>query len=146
MSTYPPPRGLHCITCCGSFVKREQVRGPSPLSSLPHHSLLKCGMSTLQLCYSDLKQSSPAYCLGNMFLNGNNIQKAVPDTVQALSCCCLVAQLCPTLLRPHRLQPARLLWWLSGKEFACSARDASSIRGSGEENDNLLKYSCLGIL
>ena len=47
------------------------MREPSPLSLLPHHSLLKCDMSTLQPWYSDLKPGSPAYCLENMFLKGN---------------------------------------------------------------------------
>ena len=39
-------------------------------------------------------------------------------------------------------------WWLSSKESACNAEDVDSIPGSGrytgEENDNLLQYSCLG--
>ena len=42
------------------------------------------------------------------------------------------------------------MWWLSGKESACSvgdARDVSSIpgwgRSPGEENGNPLQYSCL---
>ena len=41
-----------------------------------------------------------------------------------------------------------LPWWLSGKESACNAGDASSIPGSGrspgEGNSNPLQYSCLG--
>ena len=41
-----------------------------------------------------------------------------------------------------------LLRWLRGKEFACSAGDVSltpwSGRYPGEENGNLLQYSCLG--
>ena len=43
-----------------------------------------------------------------------------------------------------------LPWWLSGKEFACSAEDTEDVRSipglgrsSGEGNDNLLQYSCL---
>ena len=39
-------------------------------------------------------------------------------------------------------------WWLSGKESACNAGDVGSIPESGkytgEANDNLLQYSCLG--
>jgi len=41
-----------------------------------------------------------------------------------------------------------LPWWLSGKESACNAGDASLIPGSGrspgEGNSNPLQYSCLG--
>ena len=41
-----------------------------------------------------------------------------------------------------------LLWWLSGKEFACKAGHACSIPGlgsfPGEGNGNPLQYSCLG--
>ena len=29
--------------------------------------------------------------------------------LESMDCCCLVAKLCPTLLRPHGLQPIRLL-------------------------------------
>ena len=40
-----------------------------------------------------------------------------------------------------------LLWWLSGKEFACNAGDPGSIPVSGrsprEGNGNPLQYSCL---
>ena len=40
-----------------------------------------------------------------------------------------------------------LPWWLSSRESACNAGDASSIPGSerfpGEGNGNLLQYSCL---
>ena len=37
--------------------------------------------------------------------------------VYKLDCCCLVAKSCPTLLRPHGLQPTRLLcpWAFPGK-------------------------------
>ena len=39
------------------------------------------------------------------------------------------------------------LWWLSGKEFACSAGDTGLIPGSGkspgEGSGNPLQYSCL---
>ena len=39
-------------------------------------------------------------------------------------------------------------WWLSGKEFACNAEDASSIPGSGRYpgggKGNPVHYSCLG--
>ena len=42
----------------------------------------------------------------------------------------------------------RIPWWLSGKEFACSAGDAGSIPESGgshgEGNGNPLQDSCLG--
>ena len=42
----------------------------------------------------------------------------------------------------------RLLWRLSGKESACQCRrlrfDPWSGRFPGEENGNLLQYSCLG--
>ena len=36
-----------------------------------------------------------------------------------MGCCCLVTKLCPTLLRPYGLQPARLLcpWVLSKQEY-----------------------------
>ena len=41
-----------------------------------------------------------------------------------------------------------LLWWLSGKESTCQARDPGLIPGSGrfpgEGNVNPLQYSCLG--
>ena len=41
-----------------------------------------------------------------------------------------------------------LLWWVSGKELACSAGDLGSIPGSGrspgEGTGNPLQYSCLG--
>ena len=40
------------------------------------------------------------------------------------------------------------LWWLSSKEFTCSAGEAGSILGSGRPpgrgNGNPLQYSCLG--
>ena len=43
-----------------------------------------------------------------------------------------------------------LLWWLSGKEFACNTEDVGSIPGSrrspGEENGNPFQYFCLGNL
>ena len=45
------------------------------------------------------------------------------------------------------LYTAGLPWWLSGKEFACSAGDLGLIpglgRSSGEGNGNALQYSCL---
>ena len=41
-----------------------------------------------------------------------------------------------------------LLWWLSDKESICQCRrlrfDPGSGRFPGEENGNLLQYSCLG--
>ena len=39
------------------------------------------------------------------------------DWILLMSCCSLVPRSCPALLRPHRLQPARLLylWTFSGK-------------------------------
>ena len=41
-----------------------------------------------------------------------------------------------------------LLWWLSGKESVCNARDTDLIPGSGrtpgEGNGNPFQYSCLG--
>ena len=44
-------------------------------------------------------------------------------SVNYLKCCCLVTKLCPTLLRPHCLQPTKLLcpWGFRGKntEVGC---------------------------
>ena len=43
-----------------------------------------------------------------------------------------------------------LSWWLSGKESTCQAKGTGLIpgpgRSPGEENGNLLQYSCLGNL
>ena len=48
----------------------------------------------------------------------------------------------------HTNSLAGILTWLSQKESSCNAGDAGSIpglgRSPGEENSNLLLYSCLG--
>ena len=57
----------------------------------------------------------------------------------------------PTLLpNISSLVSPGIPWWLSGKESPSQAEDMGSIpmsgRSSGEGNDNLLQYSCLGNL
>ena len=76
----------------------------------------------------------------NLALNWSFKEAICSNKMEMLKRCSLLLIACET---PWSGLP----WWLSAKESACNAADASSVpglgRSPGEGNGNLLQYSCL---